>query len=106
MFRLIAEMIVRSNIKKQSPGNEKHFLPWDGINKIALIISSSAAPNKSAIDKFIADSQKYIEVFYVELSSKQASYADWHCLTKKDASFLKLPKSKVAEDLKRKALTW
>lgn len=102
MFRFIAEMIVRSKIEKENTGRKKQSLPWEKIEKIALIIGKNEKLNKSAIDKFIQDSKKFIEVFYVELNSKQATYGDWHCFSKKDASLLNLPKSKVAEDLRKK----
>ena len=64
MFRFIAEMIVRSKIEKESTGRKKQFLSWEKIEKIALIIGKNETLNKSAIDKFIQDSKKFIEVFY------------------------------------------
>jgi len=102
MFRFIAEMIVRSKIEKESTGRKKQFLSWEKIEKIALIIGKNETLNKSAIDKFIQDSKKFIEVFYVELNSRQPTYGDWHCFSKKDASLLKLPTARVTEDLAKK----
>jgi hypothetical protein len=102
MFRFIAEILVRSRIEKENLARRKQFLPWDKIEKIALIIDKQEALNKSALDKFIEDSKKFVEVFYVELNSKQPTYADWQCFSKKDASWLKLPKSSIAESLKKK----
>ena len=102
MFKFFAELSVRSIIEKDNTGHKKNFLPWDKIEKIALVVSKQESLNKSQLDKFVSDTKKFVEVFYVELSSKEATYADWHCFTKKDASFLKLPKNAVMEDLKKK----
>lgn len=102
MLNKLAEITLRSQITKNNSSRQKQFLPWDKIQKIALIISKDTTINKSAIDKFINDSQKYVEVFFIELSSKEPSYGDWNCLTKKDKSLLSLPKNQTFEGLKDK----
>lgn len=102
MFRFFAEILLRSAIEKDNTANKKRFLPWDKIEKIALIIGKNETVNKSVLDKLITDTHKFVEVFYVDIHSKEAAYSDWHCFTKKDASFLKLPKGPVKEDLNKK----
>lgn len=102
MFRFIAESLLRSQIKKDNSGVKKQFIPWDNIQRIALIIEGNDHFNKSALDKFIAESKKYVEVFYVELKSKQATFSDWQCFSKKDKNTVSLPKKELLEALKKK----
>ena len=102
MLGYIAEILLKSRIKKNEARRYKKFLPWDKIGKIGLIISGHYQVSKKAIDKFAEETQKFIEVFYVELNSHQASYADWQCYSKKDSSILKLPKKERLEELKNR----
>lgn len=102
MLNKLAEITLRSQITKNNSTRQKQFLPWDKIQKIALVISKDETINKSAIDKFISDSQKHIEVFFIELSSKTPGYGDWKCYTKKDKTLLGLPKNTVTQDLATK----
>src|SRR4051812_26298355 len=99
MLSFIARMAVRAKAEKGLKTRTRKFLPWEKIEKIALIICKDAYVNKSAIDKFIHDSKKYIEVFYIELRSKEPSFGDWQCFSKKDRSLLKLPTTKVEESV-------
>lgn len=101
MLRFVTNILLRSVIEKDQ-SNKKRFLHWDKIEKIALIVSKSENPNKSALDKFINDSKKFAEVYYVDTGAKEPSYSDWHCFTKKDVSFWKLPKGPVMDELKKK----
>src|SRR5688500_13868629 len=102
MLSFIAKIFIRSKFAKENHLRQKKFIPWDKIEKIALIINKEATVNKSAIDKFIDDTKKYIEVFYIETRSKQASFGDWQCFLKKDKSFLNLPKKNIESELKHK----
>jgi hypothetical protein len=92
MTNKLAEIILKSRISKNNALDKKQFLPWNKIQTIALVLSNNNTINKSAVDKFINDSQKHIEVFLIELKSKNASFNDWHCFTKKDKTILNLPK--------------
>lgn len=102
MLNKLAEITLRSLITKNNLSRQKQFLPWDKIQKIALLISKDDTINKSVLDKFISDSQKHIEVFFVELSSKTPSYGDWNCFTKKDKGVLGLPKNATLDAIKGK----
>ncbi|MDO9001106.1 MAG: hypothetical protein Q7W45_15180 [Bacteroidota bacterium] len=102
MLNKIAEINLKSLITKNNLNSKKQFLPWDNVQKIALVISNDNSINKSAIDKFIFDSQKYVEVFFIELNSKTPSYGDWKCFTKKEKSLSNLPKKAVIDDLNTK----
>lgn len=101
MLRSIAQISLRSKIKRDNLERQKKFLPWDKIEKIALIIDKDTALNKSALDKFVEDTKKYIQVFYVETSSKEPTYHDWNCFSKKDRSLLNLPKKDLETQLKQ-----
>ncbi|MBA2612305.1 MAG: hypothetical protein H0U95_10060 [Bacteroidetes bacterium] len=102
MINKLAEITLRSQVAKDNVALPKYFLSWDKIQKIALVISKDETLNKSALDKFITDSQKYVEVFFIELASKEPSFGDWNCFTKKESSFLNLPKKMIANGLTQK----
>lgn len=99
MFRWLSEIVLRSLVTKNNAAQKQQFLPWEKTEKIALIIGHSPQLNKSAIDKFIEGTKKFVEVFYVETRSKVPSYADWRCFSKKDATWLQLPNSKAGEPI-------
>lgn len=103
MFPFIAKILVKAKIKREALNRKKAFLTWPQIEKIALIIESHENINKSEIDEFIRHTNKYIEVYYLELPSKQATYSDWNCLTKKDQTLLRLPKSVIESAFKQKS---
>lgn len=92
MINKLTEIILKSQISKNNTLLKKKFSPWNEIQTIALVLSHNNTINKSAVDKFINDSQKHIDVFLIELKSKNASFNDWNCFTKKDKTILNLPK--------------
>lgn len=102
MFAALARFNLRSKITRESQARKKHFLPWEKIEKIALVLHKNDQVNKSAVDKFLDGTKKFVEVFYVELHAKTPSYSDWRCFSKKDASLLGLPQKTVATELKNK----
>ena len=101
MLTSIARFSLQSRISKDNIHRKKHFLPWEKIEKIGLILHQADNINKSALEKFIDSTKKYLDVFYVDLTTKQALYGDWHCYTKKDATFLGLPRSTVLAELRK-----
>lgn len=102
MMGFFARMILRSKLQKDADAPSRTFLPWDKVSKVALIISASPEVNKSAIDRFIAETKKFVEVFYVEPKSKQPSFGDWICFSRKDKSIFNLPNASVEEQLRQK----
>jgi hypothetical protein len=102
MLNAIGKIILRSKIHHENLKRQKKFLPWDQVGKIALIIDKDDSLNKSIIDRFIDETKKYIEVYYIETGSKQRSYNDWQCFSKKDKSLLNLPNKNVERELKNK----
>ncbi|MDI1353728.1 MAG: hypothetical protein PSX36_02330 [bacterium] len=102
MFAFIARKILRSKIRRNDQKHQKKFLPWEQIEKIALIVGSESILNKSELDTLLNDTHKYIEVFFIEPKSKEPSYGDWQCFLKKDTNFLKLPNHAAEEHIKGK----
>ena len=102
MLAAIARFSLRSKIAKDSLVRKKQFLPWEKIDKIALVLHKKDDVNKSSVDKFLDGSKKFVEVFYIELNTKTPSYSDWRCFSKKDASFLGLPQQAVTAELKNR----
>jgi hypothetical protein len=103
MFRFIAEIVVRSKVKKENSKRKKSFIVWQKVEKIAILLEEEDALNKSEIDALIVSTKKYVEVFYIELRSKQASYSDWRCFSRKNASLIGLPESEALEMMKNKS---
>ena len=58
--------------------------------------------NKSEIDKLLESTKKYVEVFYVELNAKQASFGDWKCLINKNKTWLGLPSNQSTQVFQEK----
>lgn len=102
MFGSLANYLTRSAVEKQNLKRQKQFLNWDKVEKIALILDDTQPINKSELDKFIDSTKKYVDVFFLELNSKQASFGNWICFTAKDKTFLKLPKNHVELTLKNR----
>lgn len=99
MFKSIARWLLRSKLSQVSPDTPKDFLSWAQINSIGLIISKDSALNRNALDKWISDTKKFVEVFYIETSAKVPSFGDWYCFTKKDKSLFELPKKSIEQEL-------
>jgi hypothetical protein len=102
MLRPIARIALRLKIKRDNMRRQKKFVPWERIEKIALIIDNENGLNKSALDRFVEETKKYIQVFFVETRSKQPSYHDWTCFSKKDRSLLSLPTKRLESELRHK----
>lgn len=103
MFKSISSYLTRKAVHRSNSRRKKNYLNWDKINRIALVIEEGEKFSKNEIDQFVQSLKKYTEVFFVELRSKQASYGDWKCLTKKDKTFFGLPKPEIISSLKSKS---
>jgi hypothetical protein len=102
MLQALGKIILNARISRGNRGRKKGFMPWDNIEKVALILSSSDHINKSAVDRFVDKSRKYTEVFYIETDAGAPGYHDWHCLNKKDRAITGLPKKSINDKLKTK----
>lgn len=102
MFEWIAKVYLRNRIARDNAARKKQFLSWEKIEKIALILDQKDKINKSEIDKFLESTKKFVDVFYIELSSQTPSFGDWRCFSKKDRSILRLPKGPLQEEIRKK----
>lgn len=102
MFRWLAELYVKNCISRDNATRNRQFLSWDRIEKIALILDQADHINKSEVDKFVSDTRKYVDVFYVELGSGKPTFGDWRCFPRKDRSLLHLPKAAVRDEVRKK----
>lgn len=102
MFSAIARYLTRAFIDRQDATRKKQFLSWNKIEKIALILDNGDALNKSEIDKFTAGLSKYVDVYFLELNAKNPSFGDWIIYTKKDKTWLGLPKSHIDSSIKNR----
>src|SRR4051812_11627241 len=71
MFRFLSRLVLNSRF----PGHAaapKAFLPWDRIQRIAIIMGAESQPGKNLVDQFILDTRKFVEVLFIETKSKQA----------------------------------
>ncbi len=102
MFAPLARFSLQSQIRKDNLIRKKQFLPWEKVEKIALILQQHESINKSAVDRFMDSTNKFVEVFYIDLKAKAPAYADWRCFSKKDASLLALPRQTILRELKNK----
>jgi hypothetical protein len=102
MLSLLANIQLRSTIRNFGNSKSQQFIPWNQIQKIALIFNQNQAINKNLIDQFIHRQKKYFDVFYIEDKVKEASYADWQSIIKSDLNLLKLPKSTLLQNFHKK----
>ena len=101
MLKPLARLIMMAGLRREKPA-ERRFVPWDQIRTMAIIIGSGEPVNKSLVDRFIADSGKHIEVYFVELGSSKPSFSDWHCLVRASRNLLRLPAGRLQETLRGK----
>lgn len=90
MLGWLAKYITRERVQSDNKNRKKQFLSWKKVEKIVLLIDEKDV-NRNEIDRILESTKKYIEVIYVQTSSKQASYGDWKCLVNKNKTFLGLP---------------
>lgn len=95
----IKELIIRSKLK--SGNNQgRNFLPWDKVKTIALVVDSKAASNKNQLDKFIYETDKVVDVYYIDGHVKESAIKNFAVFTKADKSLFGLPNSKAYAKLK------
>jgi hypothetical protein len=102
MLTKISEIILKYRLSAGENARKKQFLPWEKIEKIALVITNGDMVAKNTIDKFVLDSRKFIEVFYIEVNSSKRSYSDWQCFSRKDRSLFRLPNRQLTRELGKK----
>jgi hypothetical protein len=102
MLKSVAGHTVKSLVRKKTNQAHKKFLNWEEIRSIALVVEDAEMVSKHLLDTLLDEFKKHCDVFYLELKAKTPTYADWHCLTKKDKNLIGLPKKKVLDTFKTK----
>lgn len=102
MLKFLAKIVLKKIIASENSARKKQFVSWENINRVALLIDREDLRDKRSIDKFIEESKKHVEVFFIETKAKEASFHDWHCFSKKDRNFLALPNKRTFLELKNK----
>lgn len=97
---LIKELIIKSRLKNRSK-RPTAFVPWEKAKTLALIIDSETAANKSLTDKFIFDSGKVVDVYYLDLKVKESAVKNFVTFTKTDKSTMGLPNGKAIQKLSK-----
>ncbi len=95
----IKEVILRSKLKS-SGDKGRSFISWEKIKSIALVVDSKNANNKNLIDKFIYESDKIIDVYYIDLQVKESTIKNFISFNKTEKSFFGLPNSKANTKIK------
>lgn len=99
MVRSIGKILVKSKLKKTELSRNKGFLPWDKVNKLAILIEKDAEFSKFELDEFIDKCKKMVDIYYLETSNKIATFSDWNCLTKNHKSLFGLPIKSVEQNI-------
>jgi len=90
----IKELILKAKFRNGSSVG-RNFLPWDKIKTIALLVDSKHANNKNELDKFIYESDKVVDVYYLDLHVKESVVKNYISIVKSDKSFFGLPNAKA-----------
>ncbi|MBK9283150.1 MAG: hypothetical protein IPM51_02390 [Sphingobacteriaceae bacterium] len=102
MFDFIARFFTKRLIAKNKKKESVPYTNWDSVKSIAFIIDVHTTINKSKLDAFFAQLNKYFSVYLVETNKSEPTFSDWSCITKKQKSIFGLPKKELFEKLKAK----
>lgn len=83
--------------RRYGAGMPVRILGWDEVRTVALLIAEPV--NKHEVDRWIAESGKHVEVFYLQQRARAPLHPDWTCITKKDIRFPGVPKAGVTKRL-------
>jgi hypothetical protein len=98
---LIKELVLSSRLKNKSK-KPSAFVPWDKAKTLALVVDAKTAANKSLIDKFIYESDKVVDVFYLDLQVKESEVKNFISFTKADKNAFGLPNKTAMQKLSKK----
>lgn len=97
----IKELIITTRLRSSEAGG-RNFLPWDKTKTMALVLDSKTASSKNAIDKFIYEADKVVDVYYIDIHIKESAIKNFITFTKKEKSFFGLPNSKASAKIVKK----
>jgi hypothetical protein len=95
----IKELILRSKLSSNASG-KKNFVSWDKIKTIALIVDHKSAANKNHLDKFIYETDKVVDVYFIDGHVKESAIKNFTTFIKADRSLFGLPNAKAIAKLK------
>lgn len=95
----IKELILKSKLKSNNSG-KKNFVSWDKIKTIALIVDHKSAANKSQLDKFIYETDKVVDVYFIDGHVKESAIKNFITFIKADRSLFGLPNAKALSKIK------
>lgn len=90
----LKELILSARLKRSEVG-ERNFLPWDKTKTMALVIDPKTSLSKNVIDKFIHDTNKVVDVYYLDIDVKESAVKNFITFTKAEKSFFGLPNGKA-----------
>lgn len=96
----IKDLIIRSKLSSNASG-KKNFVSWDKIKTIALIVDHKSAFNKSLLDKFIYETDKVVDVYFIDGHIKESDIKNFITFIKADRSLFGLPNAKAIAKLKQ-----
>jgi hypothetical protein len=85
--------------RKTADAEERRFLPWESVSKMAIILPEEESLNKSEMDRLLSGFQKFVDVFYIQTATKAPLFSDWRCFMKKDFHWSGAPSRNVAHEL-------
>ncbi|HQQ95369.1 MAG TPA: hypothetical protein PLQ93_12495 [Bacteroidia bacterium] len=102
MIRTLAGLQIRNRLKVSKAFQGRHFPEWQSIKSIGLIIEDKEGVSREKLDRFIQSLDKFVEVYFLELKSRKASYADWICFDRSSRNVLGLPVKRHIQPIKKK----
>ena len=97
---MVKELILKSKLKNKSK-RPTRFVPWDKAKTVALFVDVNTASNKSLIDKFIYESDKLVDVYYLDLKVKDSVVKNFITFTKAHKNAFGIPNSKAMQKLSK-----
>ncbi|MBK7817077.1 MAG: hypothetical protein IPJ60_05570 [Sphingobacteriaceae bacterium] len=97
----VKELIIAARLRN-SEGGGRNFLPWEKTKTIALVLDSKTASSKNAIDKFIYEADKVVDVYYIDIHVKESQIKNFITFSKQEKSFFGLPNGKASAKIVKK----
>ncbi len=96
----IKELILRSKLNNKAK-RATAFVPWDKAKTLALVVDAQTASNKNLLDKFIYETDKVVEVYYLDLKVKESQIKNFTTFTKQHKNLLALPNARAMQKLSK-----
>jgi hypothetical protein len=97
----LKELILVSRLKHTEAGG-RNFLPWHKTKTVALVIDSKTSHSKNLIDKFIYEADKVVDVYYLDIYSKESAIKNFITFTRQEKNIFGLPNRKASDKVPNK----